>query len=493
VAFSPDGRRLACGSLDETVVLDLATGRPERTLRHTGPVHSVAFSPDGRRLVGFLVTSVAFSPDGRRLASGSGDGTAAVWDLATGQRERTLGGHTGPVRSVAFSPDGRRLASGSGDGTAAVWDLATGQPARTLRHTGVVYSVAFSPDGRRLACGSDGGTVVWETSSQHLWHLREAIAAEEDRQWATAAWFLEACRHREIALRAAEALSGASSPVPLGAATTFLALRQREGRTELADLLERHHRACLELGRWDEAEADFRQFRVVQGDTPGLWQRRALGTLYQARQREVLLAASVSAAAVQPFAFVPWSGALPLWPRGADTKTFRRTCDEMAKRFPEPKDAATAHDLARTRLLVGDGLDAAQQAALVKLAKFAVDRKPDNWSYRETYGAALYRAGDFAQAIDELQIAVKRYTEFQITLNRFGGQGTVWQQTFLAMAYHRLGKEKEARDWLTRAVRQIEQEEKERPGFEARTQWHYLRQEAEATLGWRVPPQTAGR
>jgi tetratricopeptide (TPR) repeat protein len=315
-----------------------------------------------------------------------------------------------------------------------------------------------------------------------LWHLREAIAAEEDRQWATAAWFLEACQHREIALRAAEALSGASSPVPLGAATTFLALRQREGRTELADLLERHHRARLELGRWGEAEADFQQFWDAQADTSRLWQRRAWGKLYQARQREVLLAASVSAAAAQPFAFVPWSSALPWWPRGADTEAFRRTCDEMAKRFPEPKDAATADDLARTRLLVGDGLDAAQQAALVKLAKFAVDHEPDNWSYRETHGAALYRAGDFAQAIDELQIAVKRH----------GGEGTVWQQTFLAMAYHRLGKEKEARDWLTRAVRQIEQEEKKRPGFEAWIQWHYLRQEAEATLGWRVPPKTAG-
>jgi hypothetical protein len=193
-----------------------------------------------------------------------------------------------------------------------------------------------------------------------------------------------------------------------------------------------------------------------------------------------LLAASVSAAAVQPFAFVPWSGVLPLWPWGADTKAFRRTCDEMAKRFAEPEDAATADDLARTRLLVGDGLDAAQQAALVKLAKVAVDRKRDNWSYRETHGAALYRAGQYSQAIDELKIVPMK-------------SGWVWQPAFLAMAHHRLGEDEEARVWLTQAVRQIEQGEKNRPGFEARIMWHYLRQEAEATLGWRVPPKTAGR
>ena len=57
------------------------------------------------------VTSLAFSPDGRRLASGSIYGSVNLWDLDTGEEVATLPNHDGPVHGVAFSPDGETLAT----------------------------------------------------------------------------------------------------------------------------------------------------------------------------------------------------------------------------------------------------------------------------------------------------------------------------------------------------------------------------------------------
>jgi WD40 repeat protein len=67
------------------------------------------------------VQSVAFSPDGRRLASGSHDNTIKVWDPATGQQLQELDGHKSDVESVAFSRDGQWIASGSADRTIKLW------------------------------------------------------------------------------------------------------------------------------------------------------------------------------------------------------------------------------------------------------------------------------------------------------------------------------------------------------------------------------------
>jgi WD40 repeat protein len=211
VSFSPDGRRLASASADQTVkVWAATTGQELLTLKgHTFVVRSVSFSPDGTQLASVSgydeeivkvwdattgqksltlkghrgeVLSVWFSPDGQRLASAGSDQTVTVWDATTGQKSLTLRGYKGLVRSMSFSPDGQRLASASHDGTVKLWDATTGRELLTLKgDMGRVCGVSFSPDGHRLASANLDGTVtVWDaTTGQESLTLRGHTAAVE--------------------------------------------------------------------------------------------------------------------------------------------------------------------------------------------------------------------------------------------------------------------------------------------------------------------------
>ncbi len=210
VAFSPNGRYLASGSLDATVKLwDVAGGHEARTLAgHRDMVTTVAFSPDNRylasggidrtiklwevdtgreprTLIGHAseVNSVSFSPEGRYLASGSLDGTVRLWEMETGLTVRTLKGPIG--RLVAFGPNGKLLAGGCYDNTIRLWESDTGRETLILKgHADAVNSVAFSPDGRYLASGSSDRTIkLWDLSAGR--ELR-TLAGHESSIWCVA-------------------------------------------------------------------------------------------------------------------------------------------------------------------------------------------------------------------------------------------------------------------------------------------------------------------
>jgi WD40 repeat protein/transcriptional regulator with XRE-family HTH domain len=109
-----------------------------------------------RRFVGHTdsIEGVAFSADGARAVTGSADGTARLWDVATGDVLLQFQGHTGPIRDVAFSPDGKQVLTGSIDKSARLWDAATGAEVRRFKgQSDEVWTVAFSPDGSQVYTG----------------------------------------------------------------------------------------------------------------------------------------------------------------------------------------------------------------------------------------------------------------------------------------------------------------------------------------------------
>lgn len=165
VAFSGDGRLLArpivpMGGSRGAEIWDVSNPREPRELGSLRSLHTE------------LVTSMAISPDGRILATGSSDHTIVLTDLTDPSRPTQLGlpltPDIGNVASVVFSPDGQLLATGGENGSVVLWDLADPVRPRALGEplpgTRLARAITFTPDGRKLAVsdagnGSGGGQV----------------------------------------------------------------------------------------------------------------------------------------------------------------------------------------------------------------------------------------------------------------------------------------------------------------------------------------------
>lgn len=184
--FSRDGRLLASGSIDSTLVIrEKESGRALLTLKHSAGITFIAFSPDSRHIIasgydgkismwntatgalekvfpgnGSVIWSVAWHPGGSMIAGSGEDKTIRLWNVETGQVIKTLQGHMLNVWAVKFSPDGTKLASGSFDKDVKLWDVNSGALIRTMKgHTEAVVALDFTPDGSQVASTSDDVTI----------------------------------------------------------------------------------------------------------------------------------------------------------------------------------------------------------------------------------------------------------------------------------------------------------------------------------------------
>jgi WD40 repeat protein len=151
LACSRDGKRLVmAGGYHSVRIWNTATGQLEaRWPGHSSSPTYSALSPDGEYVVNWYesIYETAFDKPRRRVILTNR--VARVY-TAQGKFVSLLRGHTARVLSAAFSPDGKRVVTASQDGTARVWDRATGRELLQLKCPSGLGSACFSPDGKRI-------------------------------------------------------------------------------------------------------------------------------------------------------------------------------------------------------------------------------------------------------------------------------------------------------------------------------------------------------
>jgi tetratricopeptide (TPR) repeat protein len=374
VVFSPDGSRLA-SSQDQTVkVWGAQTGRERLSLRgHDG-----------------LVQGVCFSPDGSRLASASQDKTVKVWNASSGQEVFTLQGHTDRVWSVRFSPDGSLLFSCDVLGVEKAWDLATGKeslnPVNKTPQSGEIIRGAYSPDLRRFAlpAGREIHILSLELSDEELAY-RQALS-RSDTGW-----------HRSMA--------GEAERTGQTFAVVFHLDRVAEAGGAVTDLYRRRGLARAQLGRWDQAAADYAEQLKLDPSNQWCW--------YQ-------------------------SAALRL--QIGDAEGYRHACREMLDQFGNTDDHAVAEQTAKTCLLAPKAVNNLEVVAT--LADRAVKASgSDRWILL-TKALAEYRADHPAVAIEWLK---------RVSPKTDGQHLDASALAVLSLAQYRLGQTQETRQALASA------------------------------------------
>jgi WD40 repeat protein len=192
VALSADGTRLAFSHDANIRIVDVSTKRELQSLPNRAG-GEIQLSANGaliairERGAGIHVCSVAaatcsvipldsdgtfggmvFSPDGRHLATATQGDRVRVWDTATAAEVVSRIEGNAPL---TFSRDGRRLAVSTGDSSASIVNIPSGEMVSDLygRKDSAIHAAAFDGGATRLATASGDGKIrTWDTKSGRL-------------------------------------------------------------------------------------------------------------------------------------------------------------------------------------------------------------------------------------------------------------------------------------------------------------------------------------
>lgn len=154
-AYSPSGRLVACGGLDNLCSIYNVNDTPESPSEST-PITAY------RELSGHegYLSCCRFKGDDE-IITASGDQTCILWNIEQKIPKTTFSDHNGDVMSVSISQDQNTFVSGSCDATSKIFDCRTGSCVQTFHgHESDINSVHFFPNNNCFGTGSDDASCM---------------------------------------------------------------------------------------------------------------------------------------------------------------------------------------------------------------------------------------------------------------------------------------------------------------------------------------------
>ncbi|QDV36435.1 WD domain, G-beta repeat [Tautonia plasticadhaerens] len=495
-------------------LFDATTGRP---------IPGMAMSHPGRA----PVLGLAVSPDGRSALTGHLDGTACLWDLTT---SRAMGPPVRACRevvAVAFSPDGRWAMLVSPRGRTWRWPVpgpVDVDPDRLALQLELETGVRLAPGptavelterqwlerrDRLLSMGADPSSPLVPRPDDLEWHAFRAFEAEEVEAIETAAWHLEVLSRLRpgdwtIPARIGAMLADAGRPGRASAVCDWAEADAEAG--EVASWYRLRALEALASRRFEAARRDLdRALARVPDDARALadraLSRSALGddagadadtaravALAEDGDLLVVLGSRLAAAGRWEEARVPFARAVATAPmtlldreraalallRAGDSEAFRLLVDRLIEALREPPASPTRLLVEARPGLLGptNPEQAGRIAAILDRECDRLARRPDvpaelRHSIHSAAGAAMYRAGRHAEAVDRLEEGIAAR----------GGNIQPWDDAFLALAHQTLGHRDEAMHHLDRLA-----DVAPRQNFWEALEYRLLRREAESVI-----------